>query len=105
MLLPPLLLQLPLLFMVEEDVTEPYGIFHAMPSAVKPVLDPESANDTAPIPGYERNKCVMYGAESTNHTLAWRGGNGTAAPPIEPGREVRLRFYWRDALIFAVGAN
>jgi hypothetical protein len=63
------------------------------------------ANDTAPIPGYERNKCVMYGAESTNHTLAWRGGNGTAAPPIEPGREVRLRFYWRDALIFAVGAN
>jgi hypothetical protein len=64
------------------------------------VLD---ANNDKPIEGYEHSNCVLIDVDQQQLPLVW---NSTSKEPsqISPGKAVKLRFYFRDATIYAVGA-
>ena len=64
------------------------------------VLD--ASNDET-LPGYEHSRCVMMNVSSTRLALVWQG----AGPLHEQhaGRLVRLRMFYREATIFAVGTS
>ena len=53
------------------------------------------------IPGYERKNCVFGDADSSELPLVWGGKNGAELA----GKTVQLRFYFRDARIYAVTAK
>ena len=53
------------------------------------------------IAGFERSKCTLMNVNSVEVPLAWAGN---PAPP-SAGTVVQLRFYFRDAVIYAVGFN
>ena len=61
------------------------------------VLDARTA---AVIPGYERGKCVLFDVNATRHRLGW---DGAPAAGIAKDRPVRLRIYFRDAVVYALG--
>eukprot|EP01009_Symbiontida_sp_KSa7_P004137 NODE_200_length_1216_cov_795.913453_g159_i0.p1 GENE.NODE_200_length_1216_cov_795.913453_g159_i0~~NODE_200_length_1216_cov_795.913453_g159_i0.p1 ORF type:complete len:389 (+),score=76.14 NODE_200_length_1216_cov_795.913453_g159_i0:30-1169(+) len=52
------------------------------------------------VAGYEREKCVFMNVDGLRLPLVWSG-----APPIKVGIAVQLRIYYRDAVIYAIGAN
>ena len=56
----------------------------------------------AVLPGYEERRCVMMNVNATRLMLAWNGSK-----PLHEqhaGESVRLRVFYRDATVFAVGA-
>jgi hypothetical protein len=56
----------------------------------------------AVLPGYEEGRCVMMNVNSTRLMLAWNGSK-----PLHEehaGNLVRLRLFYRDATVFALGA-
>jgi hypothetical protein len=50
------------------------------------------------IPGYEKESCVFGDVDSTGLPLVWDGKTGTALT----GKTVHLRFWFRNARIYAV---
>jgi len=52
-----------------------------------------------PIPGFEREKCIVQNADGLRLPLRWSGSDSARLA----GRTVSLRFYLRDATIYAVG--
>jgi hypothetical protein len=54
-----------------------------------------------PIPGYEKENCVFGDVDAPNLPLVWGGRN--AAELV--GKTVQLRFYFRNARIYAVTAR
>jgi hypothetical protein len=66
------------------------------------VLDAESGEE---LPGYGVNETVVrMDVDALRLPLQWRRGNGTADTSPLAGRRVRLRLYFRDAAVYAVGA-
>ena len=53
------------------------------------------------LPGFERNKCTLMNVDDINIGLKWAG---SPTPPA-PGTPVKLRVYFRDATIYAIGGN
>ena len=51
------------------------------------------------IPGYERGKSVLLDLDELRAPITW---TGSPTPP-KAGTEVRVRFYFRDATIYAFG--
>lgn len=51
------------------------------------------------IPGYERGKSVLLDRDELRAPIAWTG----SPAPLKTGTEVRVRFYFRDATIYAFG--
>ena len=60
-----------------------------------------TAADGRTVPGFERSKCVLMNTGGLQLPLRWQGA--PAAPPA--GTQVRLRFYFRDATIYAFGSD
>lgn len=61
----------------------------------------QTPNTGATVPGYERAKCTMMNVDGLRVPIAWKGALPAAAP--KAGAQVRLRFYFRDATIYAFG--
>ena len=61
------------------------------------------ANSGAVLPGYDRSRCVMMNVNGTRLELTWNG----SAPlhEVHGGEQIRLRVYYRDAVIYAIGAQ
>lgn len=55
----------------------------------------------ATLPGFERDKCTMVGVDGQKLPLAWAG----APKPPAAGSMLRLRFSFRDAVIYAAGSD
>ena len=51
------------------------------------------------MPGFERDKCVMMNVNGLQIPLQWK-----SAPAVPEGKLVSIRFSFRDATIYAVGA-
>ena len=61
------------------------------------------ARTGAVIPGYEAaNNTVIRGIDGTAIELRW-GNDNTTTAALDAGREVRLRFTFRDAVLYSVG--
>ena len=58
----------------------------------------------APLAGFERRQSVMMNVNGTRLPLLW---NETSAQEKQAaiGKRVRLRLFFRDATIFAIGSN
>lgn len=56
----------------------------------------------AVLPGYEERRCVMMNVDSTRLMLAWNGSKPLHEQHV--GESIRLRLFYRDATVFAVGA-
>jgi hypothetical protein len=52
----------------------------------------------AVIPGFEREQCIFRDVDGVRLPLQWPGQD----PKALAGRKVALRFYFRDATIYAV---
>jgi hypothetical protein len=61
-----------------------------------------SAATGAVVKGFEKEGCVFMGEDGTRLPLRWRGESGASAMGGQP---VFLRIYYRDATVFAVGAE
>jgi len=57
-------------------------------------------NDSA-IHGFERERCIFQNRNDTRLPLSWDGKATTALA----GRLISLRFYFRDAAIYAIGTG
>jgi hypothetical protein len=53
----------------------------------------------APLPGFEKQKCVFMDQDGLRLPLDWDG----RSPP--PGALVALRIYYRDAVVYAIGTG
>ena len=53
-----------------------------------------------PIPGFEKEKCIVQDKDGVDLPLRWAGRD----TPALAGRIVAVRFYLRDATIYALGA-
>jgi hypothetical protein len=53
------------------------------------------------IPGYEKENCVFGDVDAPDLPLVWAGKNGASLA----GKTVQLRFYFRNARIYAVAAR
>jgi hypothetical protein len=53
------------------------------------------------IPGYEKENCVFRDVDAPDLPLIWAGKNGATLA----GKTVQLRFYFRNARIYAVAAR
>jgi hypothetical protein len=60
------------------------------------------AHSGALLPGYDRGRCVMMNVNATRLELAWNGS--TPLHEVHGGKQIRLRIYYRDAAVYAVGA-
>ena len=57
--------------------------------------------DGGVVPGYERGNCILLNTDNLRAPLKWKGD-----PPSPPmGTQVRVRFYFRDATIYAFGVG
>ena len=74
----------------------------------------ENATTGKTISGYEAQRCLFTNVTSLSMPIIWGepivppGSNAPPLPPakkVAPGSPVRLRFLFRDATIFAVGAG
>ena len=61
-----------------------------------------SAATGAVVKGFEKEGCVFMGEDDTWLPLRWRGESGASAMGGQP---VFLRIHYRDATVFAVGAE
>jgi hypothetical protein len=75
----------------------------------------ENATTGAVIPGHEAQRCLLTNVTGLALPIVWGGHPivppGITPPPlpapvkVAPGTMVRLRFLFRDATVFAVGAG
>jgi hypothetical protein len=69
-----------------------------------------NAETNQPIDGYGRQNCVHMNVDEQQLPLLWSSANNSnpsssALPPSIPaGKNVRLRVYFRDASVYALGA-
>jgi hypothetical protein len=65
------------------------------------MIELQDATTGTVIPGYERGRCTMMNLDSLGIPITWEGS------PKEPatGAMVRLRFFFRDATIYALGGT
>ena len=54
------------------------------------------------LPGLTRDKCVLMDADELRAPLEWKGANASA---LASGKQVYVRFFFREATIYAVGAG
>ena len=101
---------------------------HSTPGAIQPLAHCDQgcqayilaelidAASGATIPGYEKEKCILRNVEGSKLPLHWKQGHDEddaestgpaqlAALQPHVGQEVRLRLYFRAAIVYAFGTG
>lgn len=65
------------------------------------MVEMQYANDSTLVPGFERGNCMLLNITGQQVPLRW---TGNPQPPPN-GTKIMLRFYFRDATIYALGSN
>jgi len=90
----------PLYLNVDARLNRPDGA--GFPGQAYVMVEARDERDNT-IPGYERGGQIIVDVDSVAHPLLWRHEDGTERNLTElTGRNIRLRFYLRDARIYAV---
>eukprot|EP00039_Didymoeca_costata_P007937 m.105565 g.105565 ORF g.105565 m.105565 type:complete len:556 (-) comp13880_c2_seq4:43-1710(-) len=64
------------------------------------MVELQNASSGTVLPGYERGNCILMNTTDTHAPLRWKD-----APALKPGTQVRMRIYFREATIYAVGQS
>lgn len=91
--------------MTGKDMTHGFGCDEGCAAYVMAELS-AAGNPTDPLPGFERENCVMMDVDGARLPLRWHAPNTSVALQLPPSVDsVVLRLFFRDATIHAVGSG